>query len=153
MPSGGAYAPADVAPLRHRNDLQGLRAIAVLVVALAHAGVPFLTGGFIGVDIFFVLSGFLITSLLLNFAEKHGSISLREFYSRRARGLGLLTVRSLRGRRSGQRRQIAATPAAFECLVLDLFSAIRTLLHDANGGGRDRVWVDGSGVALLELRR
>jgi len=65
--------------------LQGLRAVAVLVVVLAHAGVPFLAGGYVGVDVFFVLSGFLITSLLLGMAAKEGGISLREFYRRRAR--------------------------------------------------------------------
>ena len=51
--------------MRHRDDIQGLRAVAVLLVVLAHAGVPFLAGGFVGVDVFFVLSGFLITGLLL----------------------------------------------------------------------------------------
>ena len=50
---------------RHRDDLQGLRAIAVLLVALDHAGVGFLAGGYVGVDVFFVLSGYLITQLLL----------------------------------------------------------------------------------------
>jgi len=68
-----------------RNDIQGLRAVAVLLVALGHAGVPFLAGGYIGVDVFFVLSGFLITGILLaEFAER-GRISLPSFYLRRAR--------------------------------------------------------------------
>ena len=48
-----------------RLDVQGLRALAVLLVMLAHVGVPWLSGGFIGVDVFFVVSGFLITGLLL----------------------------------------------------------------------------------------
>jgi peptidoglycan/LPS O-acetylase OafA/YrhL len=72
-------------PLGHRDDIQGLRAVAVLLVALGHAGVGFLRGGFIGVDVFFVLSGFLITGLLLAGAAKHGYVSLREFYARRAK--------------------------------------------------------------------
>ncbi len=71
--------------MKHRDDLQGLRGIAILLVVLAHAGVPFLTGGFVGVDVFFVLSGFLITGLLLAQIEAKGRVSLREFYVRRAR--------------------------------------------------------------------
>ncbi len=71
--------------LRHRDDIQGLRAIAVLLVVLGHAGVGFLHGGYIGVDVFFVLSGFLITGLLIAGAERRGHVSLREFYARRAK--------------------------------------------------------------------
>ncbi len=59
--------------------------MAVLLVALGHAGVGFLKGGFVGVDVFFVLSGFLITGLLLAGAAKQGHVSLREFYARRAK--------------------------------------------------------------------
>jgi peptidoglycan/LPS O-acetylase OafA/YrhL len=69
----------------HRTDIQGLRAVAVLLVVLAHAGMRFLQGGFVGVDVFFVLSGFLITGLLLAEARKNGSVSLLDFYLRRAR--------------------------------------------------------------------
>jgi peptidoglycan/LPS O-acetylase OafA/YrhL len=69
----------------HRNDVQGLRAVAVLLVVLGHAGVGFLRGGFVGVDVFFVLSGFLITRLLIAGAERDGSVSLRAFYARRAK--------------------------------------------------------------------
>jgi peptidoglycan/LPS O-acetylase OafA/YrhL len=78
-------ASRPVAATEHRNDLQGLRAVAVLMVALGHAGVGFLKGGYVGVDVFFVLSGFLITGLLLSTAAKHGAVSLTEFYARRAR--------------------------------------------------------------------
>ena len=52
--------------LTPRVDVQGLRALAVLVVILDHAAVPWLRGGFVGVDVFFVVSGFLISSLLLH---------------------------------------------------------------------------------------
>jgi peptidoglycan/LPS O-acetylase OafA/YrhL len=69
----------------YRTDLQGLRAVAVLLVALDHAGVSFLRGGYVGVDVFFVLSGFLITGLLLAGASKRGYVSLVDFYARRAR--------------------------------------------------------------------
>jgi peptidoglycan/LPS O-acetylase OafA/YrhL len=69
----------------HRDDIQGLRAVAVLLVALGHAGVPFLRGGYVGVDVFFVLSGFLITGVLLTQFAERGCVSLAEFYARRAR--------------------------------------------------------------------
>ncbi len=71
--------------LRHRDDIQGLRAIAVLTVIASHASVPFVPGGFVGVDVFFVISGFLITQLLFREVEKSGRVSLAGFYARRAR--------------------------------------------------------------------
>jgi peptidoglycan/LPS O-acetylase OafA/YrhL/lysophospholipase L1-like esterase len=67
--------------------LDGLRGVAVLGVVLYHAGVPVLPGGFLGVDLFFVLSGFLITSLLLVEWSSRGRIDLRTFWMRRARRL------------------------------------------------------------------
>ena len=73
--------------MQHRRDIEGLRAIAVVIVIAYHAGVPGWSGGFIGVDVFFVLSGFLITSLLINERENDGRISLRSFYARRIRRL------------------------------------------------------------------
>jgi peptidoglycan/LPS O-acetylase OafA/YrhL len=73
------------ASIAHRADIQGLRAVAVLLVVLGHSGVGFMSGGFVGVDVFFVLSGFLITGLLLAEARKKGSVSLLDFYVRRAR--------------------------------------------------------------------
>ena len=69
----------------HRDDIQGLRAIAVLTVIASHAGVPFLPGGFVGVDVFFVISGFLISQLLFREVEKSGRVSIPKFYARRAR--------------------------------------------------------------------
>ncbi|MEU6553430.1 acyltransferase family protein [Streptomyces sp. NPDC046915] len=79
-----------------RGDIQGLRGLAVTLVVLAHAGVPFLAGGYVGVDVFFVISGFLITSGLLREADRSGSLSLRRFYARRAvRILPLATLVSL----------------------------------------------------------
>ncbi len=67
--------------------LDGLRAIAVALVLVAHGGVPGVPGGFIGVDVFFVLSGFLITSLLLDELARAGRIELAGFWIRRARRL------------------------------------------------------------------
>src|SRR5689334_18412409 len=84
-PRRASTRSARLVPLGHRDDLQGLRAIAVLLVALSHAGVRSLQGGYVGVDVFFVLSGFLITGLLLSGAQKHGHVSLTDFYVRRAR--------------------------------------------------------------------
>ena len=64
-----------------------MRAVAIILVVLAHAEVPFFEGGFIGVDVFFLLSGFLITGLLLREVEKSGTLSFVKFYARRARRL------------------------------------------------------------------
>ena len=67
--------------------LDGIRAVAVALVLLDHGGIPGLAGGFIGVDMFFVLSGFLITSLLLEELDRTGRIDLTGFWARRARRL------------------------------------------------------------------
>lgn len=74
-------------PTAHRRDIDGLRAIAVTLVVLFHAGVPFLPGGFVGVDVFFVISGFLITGLLVREAQVKRSVSIANFYARRVRRL------------------------------------------------------------------
>lgn len=68
----------------HRADLQGLRGVAVLLVVLYHAG-RIVPGGFIGVDVFFVLSGFVIGASILREADRTGSMSLGNFYARRVR--------------------------------------------------------------------
>ena len=70
-----------------RPDIEGLRAVAVVVVVLFHARIARFSGGFVGVDVFFVLSGFLITRLLLREVGRTGTISLRHFWARRARRL------------------------------------------------------------------
>ncbi|MGL1465804.1 acyltransferase family protein, partial [Vibrio parahaemolyticus] len=74
------------APTRTRLDLQGLRALAVVGVVASHlAGWP--SGGFAGVDVFFVISGFLVTGILLRDLAATGSIDLRAFFARRIRRL------------------------------------------------------------------
>lgn len=70
----------------HRTDVQGLRALAVLLVVAHHAGAP-LPGGFTGVDVFFVISGFVITGLLTKELAATGTVRLREFYIRRVHRL------------------------------------------------------------------
>jgi len=70
-----------------RSDIQGLRALAVLLVLLYHAGLPFIPGGYVGVDVFFVISGFLITAHLVQSLDSTGRIDLAGFYARRVRRL------------------------------------------------------------------
>ncbi len=70
-----------------RNDIQGLRGVAISLVVLFHAGLPGIPGGFVGVDVFFVISGFLITGLLLKDIDRYGRINFLDFFARRARRL------------------------------------------------------------------
>lgn len=86
-----------------RLDIQGLRAIAVGAVLLYHAGVPFIPGGYVGVDIFFVISGFLITSHLLAGLQRDGRVQFAHFYAKRARRI---------------------LPASFLVLVLSVLAAM-----------------------------
>ncbi|MFM2076522.1 MAG: hypothetical protein RJA49_412, partial [Actinomycetota bacterium] len=108
-PTFGADGPAFEAPppalhgatpgAAFRPDIEGLRAVAVLLVLVYHAQLLGASGGFIGVDVFFVLSGFLITSLLLRELATTGTVSLANFWARRARRLlpasGLVLVATL----------------------------------------------------------
>ncbi|MFM8867695.1 MAG: acyltransferase family protein, partial [Ilumatobacteraceae bacterium] len=75
------------APSKRRADIEGLRAVAVALVVLYHAGATFVSGGFVGVDVFFVISGFLITNLLVEEADRFDQVSLRNFWARRMRRL------------------------------------------------------------------
>src|SRR5690606_25449461 len=81
-----AVTPDRPAPphLSFRPDIEGMRAVAVLLVVLSHIGLSTFAGGYVGVDVFFVISGFLITSLLLKELSKTGRISIAGFYARRA---------------------------------------------------------------------
>jgi peptidoglycan/LPS O-acetylase OafA/YrhL len=68
----------------YRSDIDGLRAIAVLVVVIFHTGIQTFSGGYVGVDIFFVISGYLITTIIVREIEK-GEFSIAKFYERRCR--------------------------------------------------------------------
>ena len=106
-----------------RPDIEGLRGVAVLLVVLFHAGFGAVPGGFIGVDVFFVISGFLITGLLVREHERNGRIDLGAFYARRVRRLA---------------------PAAFLVLVTILPVAFVVMDPLARG----EVLLDGSAAAL-----
>jgi peptidoglycan/LPS O-acetylase OafA/YrhL len=71
----------------YRPHLDGIRAVAVVLVILFHLGYDWIPGGFVGVDVFFVLSGYLITGLLVDELEREGRVDLARFYARRVRRL------------------------------------------------------------------
>ncbi len=90
MLSGSPAAPAAVREDHGRMlrlDIEGMRAIAVAVVVAFHAGLPGFSGGFVGVDVFFVLSGFLITGLLAREVAQTGRVRIAHFWARRVRRL------------------------------------------------------------------
>jgi peptidoglycan/LPS O-acetylase OafA/YrhL len=107
--------------------LDGIRAVAVLGVMLYHGGAPMATGGFLGVNMFFVLSGFLITSLLLGEWARRLSIRLGQFWARRARRLLPALLLLLVGVAAYAR--FFATPGEFAGLRLD---SLATLFYVAN---------------------
>ncbi|MCB0984495.1 MAG: acyltransferase [Ilumatobacter sp.] len=94
-PSGTAAArPAGPPKMGYQPTLDGVRAVSVIAVMLYHAGFSWAHGGFFGVEVFFVVSGFLITSLLIEEHDGSGKVGLGQFYLRRARRLlpALFTV-------------------------------------------------------------
>lgn len=106
-------APTRPAPLPHLRGLDGVRAVAVVAVLLYHLGVPWARGGFLGVDVFFVLSGFLVATLALEEVEATGTFRTGRFLARRVRRLvpALLVV-------------LAATSAA-ALVARDALAALR----------------------------
>jgi peptidoglycan/LPS O-acetylase OafA/YrhL len=104
-----------------RPDVEGLRAVAVVAVVAFHADVTGFAGGFVGVDVFFVVSGFLISRLLLGELESSGSLSLPAFWARRARRLlpasCLVIVVTLFASR------LAVAPAAVRAIGVDAVAA------------------------------
>src|SRR5262245_13196649 len=87
MPKPTHDNPARGARLPYQPALDGVRALAVLAVLLYHADIPWAPGGFLGVEVFFVLSGYLITALLLAEWRERGRLDLANFWLRRARRL------------------------------------------------------------------
>ena len=74
-------------PTAFRADIGGLRGVAILLVLFFHAAIPGFAGGFLGVDVFYVISGYLITGVLIREKQSTGKISLKTFYARRVRRL------------------------------------------------------------------
>lgn len=118
----------------YRPDIDGMRAIAVLLVVLYHADFPFITGGYIGVDVFFVLSGFLIT-LGIDKEMSHNSFSFGQFYLRRIRRIIPVLVFIM---------LIATIPAYFILFSDDLESYARTLLHTILSTNNLHLWINNS---------
>jgi peptidoglycan/LPS O-acetylase OafA/YrhL len=122
--------------MTYRTDIDGLRAIAVLAVILYHAEIPGFAGGYVGVDVFFVISGYLITQLLAGSAEKPLRSGLRNFYIRRARRiLPALFATSL----------IVAVTAAAILLPWDLATLGRYLAATPVFWTNVTAWVTGGG--------
>ena len=103
--------------MAHRPVLDGLRGLAVVAVVAYHLRPSAVPGGFIGVDVFFVLSGFLVTSLLIKERDLHGRIDVRAFWVRRVRRLvpavvvatvGAIAIARCFGGRSAARKFITS---------------------------------------------
>ena len=112
---------------RYSRSLDGLRAVAAFTVAAYHAKIPAMPGGFFGVDIFFVLSGYLITRLLIDEYRDTSKIDLRAFMARRLRRLYPALLLFLGG-------YLALAPVAFGDVAFGrhLIDAICTALYIAN---------------------
>lgn len=118
-----------------RPDIEGLRAVAVLAVVLFHADVPGITGGFVGVDVFFVISGFLITGMLWREAGSTGTVSLRRFWGARARRL--LPASATVGAITLIASALLLSPLQVKTVCID---AITSALYVSN------YWFAGSGI-------
>jgi len=128
--------------LGRRPVLDGLRGIAVTLVILTHTGV--LPGGFVGVDLFFALSGFLITTLLYEEWDRSGTVSLRRFYERRARRLlpALVLVVLITALTGAVVYQLTGWPLPKKALTTFLFvnNWVAALGHNKALGGLNPTW-------------
>lgn len=121
-------------PSHYRPDIDGLRTIAVGGVVLFHAFPAMVTGGFVGVDVFFVISGYLITGILVRERESTGSIDFGEFYARRVRRLlpallvviaATLAIGSFLSPAEGERQSLAWSALAALFFLSNLFFALQ----------------------------
>lgn len=158
--------------LRYRADIQGLRAIAIVLVVLGHAGIPGFDGGFVGVDVFFVLSGYLITGLLLQEWISSGGIHLAGFLSRRLKrllpallvmlGLTLPVAGLLLSALEVQQQSTSAVYAAtwtsnlyFALATVDYFAELQTrdlFLHTWSLGVEEQFYLLWPPLLLLVLK-
>lgn len=157
--------------MERRNDIDGLRAVAVLGVVLHHAGLAALPGGFVGVDVFFVISGFLISRIITD-GVADGSFSLAHFYERRARRIlpALIPVVALSliagywlllpddYENLGQSAVATLFFANNALLTLtsgywDLAATFKPLLHTWSLGVEEQFYIAYPLLALLVLRR
>lgn len=131
------HAPRDVASAQafknataYRPEIDGLRAIAVTVVVLFHAGLPGFSGGFAGVDMFFVISGYLITGLLVRELLEAGRIDILDFYARRVRRmlpaftvvmLATLAAAPFMLTPTGEQQDLATSAAAAAAFVSNIY--------------------------------
>lgn len=158
--------------LPYRPDIQGLRAIAIMLVVFAHAEISAVSGGFIGVDLFFVLSGYLITGLLVREYEGDGTVHLARFLARRLKrllpallamlALVLLIAPLLLSSHEAVEQSASVAYAAtwtsnlfFAFSHFDYFSELRTrdlFLHTWSLGVEEQFYVLWSVVLLLALK-
>ena len=116
---------------KYRPDIDGLRAIAIISVVLFHSFPDIFSGGFIGVDIFFVISGYLISSIILN-GLNQGNFSFKEFYSKRVKRI---------------------FPALITTLFVVLVAAWFTLLSDDYQSLGNHTWRGGAFISNFLLWR
>ena len=133
---------------RYRKDIQGLRGVAILLVLIYHSGVA-LPGGFIGVDVFFVVSGFVITQLLVEELELTGGIDLKNFYARRARrllpALAIVTVSTLvfsflALSPFGAQQEVVATGAASSVFIANFYLLIQDTYSNLGSNPLRHMW-------------